>query len=111
MFRFLSFAGALLVAASAVAADPSASQSPNTNAPNQECSKRSDILRHLSHRFSEAPVAMGVATNGGLLEVLTSNSGSSWTIIVTMPDGTACMVAAGQSWENLPPTLRQRPEA
>ena len=44
---------------------------------------------------------MGVAKNGGLVEVLTSGAGSTFTIILTRPDGTTCMIAAGQGWESL----------
>ena len=50
-------------------------------------------------------VAMGIAANGGLIEVLSSTEGSTFTIIVTMPEGETCMVAAGESWESLPALL------
>ena len=44
---------------------------------------------------------MGVAENGGLIEVLTSHQGDTFTIIVTTPDGKTCMVAAGADWHPL----------
>lgn len=66
------------------------------------CTNRSDVLGHLADKYSEAPVALGLASNGGVIEVLTSNSGNTWTIIITMPSGTTCMLAAGESWERLP---------
>jgi hypothetical protein len=66
------------------------------------CSTRANVLSHLATKYSEAPVAVGLAENGGVIEVLTSTEGGTWTIIVTMPDGTSCMVAAGQDWEQLP---------
>ena len=71
------------------------------------CESRQAVLEFLSSRYSEAPIAMGVSKDGGLVEILTSGPGSTFTIIVTMPDGLTCMVAAGDSWENLAP-LRQR---
>jgi hypothetical protein len=37
--------------------------------------------------YAEAPIALGKASNGGLIEVFTSNSGATFTIIITMPDG------------------------
>jgi thymidylate kinase len=68
------------------------------------CDSRETVLAFLSDRYAEAPVAMGVARNGGLVEVLTSGAGgSTFTIIVTTPDGRTCMVAAGDGWESLPP--------
>jgi hypothetical protein len=66
------------------------------------CSTRTNVLKHLAHKYSEAPIAVGLAENGGVIEVLTSNEGGTWTIIITMPDGTSCMVAAGEDWEQLP---------
>ena len=42
---------------------------------------------------------MGLASNGGVLEVLSSTSGSTWTILVTMPNGVSCMIAAGEGLE------------
>ena len=63
---------------------------------------RPDGCRHLANKYSEAPVAVGMAENGGVIEVLTSTEGGTWTIIITMPDGTSCMVAAGEDWEQLP---------
>ena len=65
------------------------------------CGARTTVLEYLSAKYSEKPVAMGIAANGGLIEVLTSKEGSTFTIIVTMPDGETCMVAAGEGWEIL----------
>ena len=39
--------------------------------------------------------------NGSVLELLTSRGGS-WTILVTAPDGTTCLMATGENWENIP---------
>ena len=52
----------------------------------------------------EEPVAVGLATNGGVIEVLASPDGKTWTAIIAMPDGTSCLIAAGQGWE----TVQQR---
>jgi hypothetical protein len=114
MRRLYALVAALLLGFPAVAAEKTAT-TPRGQKPErqvqQECQKRAELLKGLSHSYNERPVAMGIATNGGVLEVLTSGTGQSWTIIVTMPDGMACMVAAGQSWETLPPPMRQRPGA
>ncbi len=67
------------------------------------CGHRKDVLKELSERYKEAPVALGVASNGGLLEVLSSNGGATWTIIVTSPDGVSCLVAAGEDWQPTKP--------
>jgi len=114
MLHLSALVPALLLATSnfAFAAERTSAPAPQPERQvQQECSKRSEVLSNLSDRYHERPIAMGLATNGGVLEVLTSGTGQSWTIIVTMPDGVSCMVAAGQSWENLPAPLRPRPGA
>lgn len=75
------------------------------------CTKRTDVVKHLANKYSEAPVAIGLANNGGVIEVLSSKEGSSWTIIITMPNGTACMIAAGENWESVPKIAKLSPNA
>lgn len=63
------------------------------------CGKRDDVLAQLSEKFREAPVGVGLASNGGLIELLTADTGTTWTLIVTMPNGPTCLVAAGRDWQ------------
>jgi len=65
------------------------------------CGKRDDVLAQLSERYREAPVGIGVAGNGGLIELLTASTGATWTLIVTLPNGPTCLLAAGQDWQPL----------
>ncbi len=65
------------------------------------CKPRTDVVGHLAKKYGEAPVAIGVTNNGGLVEVLTTGDGNTWTIIVSMPSGTSCMVAAGEGWRSM----------
>lgn len=83
-----------LVAATALTAS-AAEEGP------QGCATRAKVLNHLSANYAEAPVAIGLAQNGGVIELLTSGQGNTWTIIITMPDGTSCMLAAGEDWEQI----------
>ncbi len=62
------------------------------------CNQREDVIGHLAKKYGEAPVALGVTNKGGLVEVLTTGDGNTWTIIVSQPNGTSCMVAAGEGW-------------
>ena len=63
------------------------------------CGKRDEMLGHLSGKYQEEPVAMGLATNGSRVEFLASAAGNSFTIVYTTPDGRTCMMAAGSNWE------------
>ena len=68
------------------------------------CLPRADLLAHLAKKYSEAPVAAGMTIDGrGLVEVLTTGDGGTWTIIVTTPQGMSCLVAAGEGWRRLNP--------
>lgn len=63
------------------------------------CGSRDEILSHLSKDYAEAPVAMGIATNGTIVEVLSSKAGGSFTIVYTTPAGLTCLMAAGSDWQ------------
>ena len=65
------------------------------------CGKRDDVLAQLSERYREAPIGIGVAGNGGLIELLTASTGATWTLIITLPNGPTCLLAAGQDWQPL----------
>lgn len=66
------------------------------------CDDRAKVLDHLESKYDEKPTALGMATNGSLVEVVRTESGSTWTIVITNPNGTTCLMAAGSHWENLP---------
>ena len=71
----------------------------------QPCPERQTVVDYLMQEFDEAPVAMGLANSGGLIEVLTNGQGNTWTILITTPDGRSCMIAAGQGWQETPATV------
>jgi hypothetical protein len=66
------------------------------------CPQRASVTDYLAKNYHEAPVAMGLANNGGVIEIFTSGDGTTWTILLTMPNGQTCMVAAGTGWEGVP---------
>ena len=66
------------------------------------CDARKEVLGHLAGKYSENPVALGLATNGGVVELLTAGDGKTWTIVITLPNGQTCLVAAGENWETKP---------
>jgi len=84
--------GALLIGWSAL---------PSAATAQTACGDRNEVVVSLRMKFSEEPVSMGLSQDGSVIEVFASPSGS-WTIVVTRPSGLACMVAAGESWEELP---------
>ena len=67
------------------------------------CGDRAKVLTNLAAKYSESPVAVGVTANGGLIELLSAPDGRTWTILFTRPDQVTCLVASGESWQELTP--------
>jgi hypothetical protein len=67
----------------------------------QQCDQRAKVLGHLAEKYKEAPIAIGVTSSGGIVEVLTTGDGDTWTIILSDPSGTSCLIAAGEGWRNI----------
>lgn len=104
MWKTLMLGAALAVFSSAAAAQ---SQNQNQN----QCNTRDNVISLLSSKYKEAPVAVGVTNTGGLVEVLSTGDGNTWTIIVTTPQGMSCLVAAGEGWRAVEKTAAMEPEA
>ena len=88
MMKTLFVGAAIAVFSSAAAAQTQQNQ----------CNTRDSVVSLLGNKYQEAPVAVGVTNTGGLVEVLSTEDGNTWTIIVTTPQGMSCLVAAGEGW-------------
>ena len=71
------------------------------HAAEHECFQRTELVEYLGQRAHEAQSAMGLANNGGLLEVFTTEDQSTWTIFLTMANGVSCVIGAGETWMDL----------
>ena len=87
------FVGLVLLASVAFGGGPAHAQS--------NCETRTSLIAKLHRGFGEQPVAIGLASTGNLLEVLISADGT-WTILITSPNGLACIAATGEHWQALP---------
>ncbi|QDP58371.1 MAG: hypothetical protein Unbinned664contig1000_52 [Prokaryotic dsDNA virus sp.] len=67
------------------------------------CGVRANVLTSLAAKYSESPVAVGVTANGGLIELLSAPDGKTWTILYTQPNQVTCLVASGESWQEITP--------
>jgi hypothetical protein len=94
----------------AVALTAAAAFSPLSAQAQQVCAERAGVLKHLDQNHKEAPQALGVTGSGQVVELLVSDKGT-WTIIVTAPNGVSCLVAAGESWENIERMASSEPAA
>lgn len=66
------------------------------------CGDRDKLIKGLKARYREVPVALGISQKSTeTLEIFTSESGT-WTAVMTMSNGVACIMAAGHSWHEQP---------
>ena len=63
------------------------------------CLTRDKMVDLLGGRYSEQRVAVGLENSGRLFEVFATDDGSTWTMVITTPDGASCVVAAGLEWQ------------
>lgn len=66
------------------------------------CGGHDSFASYLNDVHQEHLQSIGLTDGGLLLEVFVS-PGGTWTILMTTPEGLACLLASGQSWESLPP--------
>jgi hypothetical protein len=67
--------------------------------PAPQCGPRAEVTAQLAERYGESRRAIGIAANTALVELFASDQTGTWTITVTGPDGTACLVASGEAFE------------
>lgn len=92
----------ILIALVAGAAALTLSVSVNAADAAPSCARRPAVVDGLKRNFAEVPVAVGLQSDGSMMEVFASPKTGSWTIVVTRPNGTSCAVADGENIEVRP---------
>ena len=67
------------------------------------CGDRASLVAELAERYAEKRAAMGMTGKGMMLEILASPDGATWSLIITDPNGVACIVEAGEGWQTPQP--------
>jgi hypothetical protein len=63
------------------------------------CGKRTDMVQQLGEKYGETRRSLRLAGGRGMVELYASEETGSWTILLTSPQGTACMMAAGEAFQ------------
>lgn len=84
-----------LAAALAVTSMPAVAQQA------RNCGARESVIDRLSSKYGESRQSIGMATKGRVVEVFASDETGTWTITVTTANGMTCLIASGQSFENV----------
>ncbi|MEM8632926.1 MAG: hypothetical protein AAGF74_16980 [Pseudomonadota bacterium] len=74
---------------------------PTAEAQNRNCGKRAAIVERLSEGYGESRQMIGLGANNSVIEMFASEDSGTWTITVTLPNGMTCLVASGQSYEEV----------
>ncbi len=72
---------------------------------NRNCAPHDAVVQRLADGYGESRQAIGLGAEGAVVEVFASDSSGSWTITVTFPNGSTCLVASGQAYEHLTEAL------
>ena len=72
------------------------------------CGEREAMTQQLAEQYQERSESMGLTSDGNLLEVYLSEQGT-FTVLLVSPKWVACVVAAGEAWEQKDP-LAPRPK-
>jgi len=99
-FPFLALAAMLMMAASFSTKSAFAQQAFDER--KLECASHDKVTNLLDSKHTETPVSLGLATDGKVLEVFSTEDGETWTMVMTAPEGVSCIVAAGKYWQDLP---------
>lgn len=76
---------------------------PTAGHAQSSCADRSDVTERLSVKYGEKFAGGGLRNSDSIFEVWKSDETGSWTIIMTMPNGKSCIMAAGTDWRGALP--------
>ncbi len=71
------------------------------------CTSYKDIKNYLLTQYSQSAEYFGITDEGSLMEIFVSFSTSTWSAVITPPNGFACIVSAGMYWTPRIPHQRE----
>ncbi len=64
-----------------------------------QCDTRANVTDELTQRYGETRRSLGIAANNTVMELYAADATGTWTLTVTLPDGSMCLVASGTGYE------------
>lgn len=65
------------------------------------CGDHAEMSAGLSRDYGESRVGLGLLSDGRMIELLASPTGT-WSLLVTTVGRFSCLVAYGEGWQNTP---------
>lgn len=75
----------------------------SVDAHNRLCGPRDSLVSQIEGQHGETRRSVGLQRNAQVMETYANDETGSWTIIVAMPSGLACLVAAGEAFHEYRP--------
>jgi hypothetical protein len=66
-------------------------------AQESSCLPRGDLTTKLKNEYKETPTVWALG-KAGVMELWTSKDRQTWTLFLSLPDGTSCVMGAGNNW-------------
>ncbi len=70
-----------------------------------QCAPRDKVVAALANGYGEARSGIGLNGEARVMEMFVNATTGTWTITVTLPDGTTCLIATGEHFEAVTDTL------
>ena len=63
------------------------------------CAPRARVIERLADQYGESRHGIGLAANRtGIAEIYVNDTSGTWSVVVTLPSGMACMVITGTNY-------------
>lgn len=89
--------GAFMLVTNAIAAKPAGAQEVSIL-----WAERALVVEELEKKYTEIPRALGVTSDGSIIELFSAPDGDTWTLVITLPNGLSRVMASGESWITRP---------
>ena len=73
------------------------------------CSPREMVVQQLQKKYREAVIMRGIVS-GSMMELWYSPKKQTWTVVVTRPDSTACLILGGDNAMLINPAESSEPD-
>ena len=68
----------------------------------RNCAERAGIVARLAgDKYNETQIGIGMHAQAGAVVELWMSEDGGWSILLSLPDGQTCMMAAGKGWQAL----------
>ena len=63
------------------------------------CAERNNVIASLGEKYGETRRSVGLDQNNRVVELYASETTGTWTLLLTLPDGRTCLMAAGDAFQ------------